>query len=272
MSESEDPNLGGASLPPPVEIAKIAAALRDRTLDKKTAIEEAIAFYLAAKVRCEQLAALPVHQIASELEDLSFPLFASRESLKLRLYPDGAKLDPETSSQYFRDGLDPVREYLFRQATNLHWNKSRTVLEAIKLFYLDRAYINNEENVEAIRSLEREHKKLVKERGVTIETRRNGISIRCRQLRWDGPARFNKFMEDCVTWEDIDAERSGEDYVIGPPARILYWEFHESFLNKLVRWRLDLKKKQRGGIKALAKKLKKYWAPGYLTNYNLGRA
>jgi hypothetical protein len=273
MSESSSaPEEGKSNLPPPVEIAKMAAALRGALkLDRKEAIEEAIALYLEAAIRYDQLAGLPVDQIALELEDSSFPdrLFENIQSPKLRLYPDDAKLDPETKSQYFSAGLDPVREYLFKQTKNLHWNKSRTVREAIKLFYLDRAYIHNEENAGAIRSLEREHKKLVKEKGVTIETRRNAMSIRGRQLRWDGPARFNKFMERCATREDIDSEGSGENHALGRPERVLYWELQESFLNELVRWRLNVKK--RGGIKALAKALKKYWDPGYLTNDNLGR-
>lgn len=198
MSESSSaPEECKSNLPPPVEIAKIAAALRDRTLDKEAAIEEAIAFYLAAKVRYEQLAALPVHQIASELEDSSFldRLFETKKGPKLRLYPDGAKLDPETRSQYFSAGLDPVRKYLLKQAKNLHWNNSRTVLEAIKLFYLDRAYTNNKEYAEEIRSIDRQNKKRV-ESGVPIESLYN-------ERRLNGPVIFNRFMDRCATREDI---------------------------------------------------------------------
>jgi hypothetical protein len=270
MSESSSaPEEIKPNLPPPVEIAKIAAALRrGPRLDKDAAIEEAIAFYLAAKVRYDELAALPVDQILSKLQDSYFldRLFAPIKSPKRRLYPDGAKPDLETKSQYFSGGLDPVRQYLFDQAKHLHWNKSRTILEAIELFKLDRAYTNNEEHAEEIRSIDRENKKRVED-GVPIERLYN-------EWRMDGPVILNRFMNRCTTREreDIDSEVSEENDAPGRPGRVLYWEFEESFLNDLVRWRLDVKKKKRGGIKAVAKAMKKYWAPGYLTNHNLGRA
>jgi len=249
-------------LPPPIEIAKIAAVLiRGGEMDRSAAIDQAIALCFHADSRYAQLVDLPLDQIIMKLADptlVDLALENLNRPKKLRLYPNGAKLDPETKIKFFQGGLDPVRNYLSKQASNLHWNTSRTVREAIELFHLDRARIHNEKNMDAIRSLERKHRKMAKERGQTFDFFRNGMHIPPDQLRLDGPAMFDQFMQGCAVWDKGESEGSGQNHGLNRRGHVLYWEIEQPFLNKLVRWRLDVKK--RGGIKAVAKALRKYWA------------
>lgn len=266
MSESSStPKEELTELPPPIEIAKVAAILsQGRNLDRKKAIDEAIALCLQAGLRYEELVELRLDQIVMELGDtalLDLALKKINRPKKLRLYPDGAKIDPETKSRFFQAGLDPVRHYLAKRAPNLNWNKSRTVREAIELFHLDHTHIHNEENAKAIRSLERKHEKmakeLAKESGKPLDFR-DGMDIPDQQRRLNGPTMFDHFMDGCAVWDESHSEGSGQNHGMKRPKRVLYWEFEQPFLNALVRWRLDVKK--RGGIKVVAKTAKKYWA------------
>src|SRR5437016_4186640 len=132
MTESSStPKEKGTELPPPIEIAKVAAILsRSRNLDRKEAIDEAIAFCLEAGIRYSELAKLTLDQIFLEVGDTALLDWISERASrpkKLRLYPDNARVDPETQKQFFHDRLDEVRSYLQKKAY-LHMRKTRSVL------------------------------------------------------------------------------------------------------------------------------------------------
>src|SRR5206468_10080051 len=97
MSESSSEAENKTDLPPPLEIAKIAAVLCwDSGLDKKAAIEQAIILCLKAAIRYGELVPLTLDQIISELGDaplLDWALENMKPAKKLRLYPDDARLD-----------------------------------------------------------------------------------------------------------------------------------------------------------------------------------
>ena len=73
LSESSSTSKNeGTELPPPIEIAKVAAILsRGRNLARKEAIDEAIAFCLEAGIRYSELAKLTLDQIVLEVGDLA---------------------------------------------------------------------------------------------------------------------------------------------------------------------------------------------------------
>jgi hypothetical protein len=131
MSESSStPKEEQTELPPPIEIAKVAAILsQGRNLDRKKAIDEAIALCLQAGIRYGELVELRLDQIVTELGDealLDWALKQINRPKKLRLYPD-ARLNPKTKIQSQLDRSDEVRDYLVKHAPNLNWKKSRTV-------------------------------------------------------------------------------------------------------------------------------------------------
>ena len=114
MSESSSPPKNeGTELPPPIEIAKVAAILsRGRNLTRKEAIDEAIAFCLEAGIRDSELAKLTLDQIFLKIGDLALlDRISERQPNKLRLYPDNAKVDAKTRSQFFDGAFDEARSY-----------------------------------------------------------------------------------------------------------------------------------------------------------------
>jgi hypothetical protein len=246
MSKSPStPKEERTELPPPIEIAKVAAILsQGRNLDRKKAIDEAIAFCIQAGIRYEELIDLRLNQIVMELGDAALLDSASEitsRSKKLRLYPDKANVDVETQKQFFEGSLDAVRSYLSKKAPHLNWTKSRSVRDAIELFHLDRARRHNDKNAAAIASLERKHQKMARKVNKTVERIREGMHIGDDERRFDGRAMFDEFMAKRAEFEE------------GGP-RVRYWELEDSFLDSLIAWRRDVKK--RGGIKALTKQLK----------------
>ena len=88
--------------------------------------------------------------------------------------------------------------------------------------------------------LERKHQEMAANRGITMEQLRNGMGIPSDQLRRNGLQEFLDFMRRSEVREnDHEGKR-------------LYWELEESFLDKLIAWRRDVKKRP-GGIKQLEK-------------------
>ena len=130
-------------LPTPVEIAKIAAALKRRDQNDETAIGDAIRLYLRSLIECRKLAPLSLEEMILQAGDedlMSWALGELTRPVKLRLYPDDAKLDAETRNAFFEGGLDPVRLYL----KNLRLKSTRMVKQTLRLFFVDEGEGHNE--------------------------------------------------------------------------------------------------------------------------------
>jgi len=140
------------------------------------AIDEAIALFLRAKVRYDELVGLTFDQVLKEVGDLALlDRISEREGppKKLRLYPDNARVDPETQKQFFHDRLDEARSYLQEKAPYLHMRKTRSVLDTIRLYFLKTAHDHNLHNKKKIEELERQFAQAAKQR--TKQMGRKGI-------------------------------------------------------------------------------------------------
>jgi len=175
-------------------------------------------------------------------------LRTSTRSVKRRLYPDGARVAAPIRSEFFEGDLDPARKYLTERAAYLNWKTTRQVRYSIRLLFVDEAERHNEHFSEAIVELERKHQEMAANRGITMEQLRNGMGIPSDQLRRNGLQEFLDFMRRSEVREN-DHE-----------GKLLYWELEESFLDKLIAWRRDVKKRP-GGIKQLEKKYAKVTSP-----------
>ena len=236
-------------LPPPVEIAKIAAILsRDRNLQASD-IDNAIKLFLRADIRCEELSKLSLDQIAEKVGALDvLDLLAERAgtSRKLRLYPDRARIDEKTRKDFFNGDLDQVRSYLDHKAQYLRLKTTRSVLDSIRLYFLKKAFDHNERYADSIKKFEEQLPRLAREqsenlrRTVTIDEIRNGVAVSVQtqndQRRRDGEAEYEEFIERAAARDDKE--------------KVIYWELTESFLNKLISFRRSVKETP-GGIQAL---------------------
>jgi hypothetical protein len=261
MSESSSTPKEGTELPPPIEIAKVAAILsQGRNLDRKKAIDEAIALCLQAGIRYAELVELRLDQIVVELGDaalLDSALTTSRPK-KLRLYPDDAKPDVETRKQFFEGDLDQVRSYLQKRAAYLNMLKTRSVLSTIELYFLKTAHDHNLDNKEKIEELEKKYDRAAKQRTkesgriVTVDEVRNGWELTEHdRVRRDGEREYEDFMDRAA----VRADGTWEDHRFRP-GKVLYWELPESFLDKLLNFRRTLKE-GRVGIRDVEAELKR---------------
>ena len=257
---SSTPKEERTDLPPPIEIAKVAAILsRGRNLDRKEAIDEAIAWCLEAGFRYAELVELPLDQIFREVGDTAlrdWGLALVSRSKKLRLYPDNARVDPETRIQFFDGNFDEARSYLHKKLPYLNMKKTRSVLFTIKLYFLKTAHDHNRRNRKKIEKVEKRCARLAKKRTkkigrpVTIDEIRNGMQLWDDQIRRDGNHEYDDFMDRAA----VRAEGTSEGHHFRP-GKVFYWELPESFLDKLVRFRLDVKKMP-GGIRSLQSQLR----------------
>jgi len=248
-------------LPPPIEIAKIAAILSRGGCSTRNAIDEAIALYFQAEARYSELAGQSLGQILKEVGDLPLLDWISERAgqpKKLRLYPDNAQVNAEIRRQFFEGPLDQVRSYLHKKAPYLNMRKTRSVLDTIKLYFLKTAYDHNQQNNEKIEELEKRWAQTAEQatkesrRTVTIDEVRNGWELTEHDpVRRDGEREYEDFMDQAAvrtqgTWQ-------GHHFC---PGKELYWELPETFLDKVIAFRRNVKK-TRGGIRAVRDRVSK---------------
>jgi hypothetical protein len=237
-------------LPPPIEITKIAAILiRGGILDKKAAIDEALALYLQTEARYNELGELTFERLLKEIGDLGLLDWVSERAgrrKKLRLYPDKARVDSETQRRFFDGQLDKVRSYLHKKAAYLSMKKTRSVQSTIRLYFRKTAHDHNLKNKKKIEELEKELSRLAKQRTrekgrtVTVEEIQNGMQLWHDQTRRDGDREYDDFMSKAAVWAD---------------GNLLYWELSEGFLETLIDFRRGLKERHIG-IRDLEAELK----------------
>jgi hypothetical protein len=263
MTESSStPTEDGTELPPPIEIAKVAAILsRDRNLDRRKAIDEAIALCLEAGIRYAELVELTADQILKEVGDATLLDWAlqraNRRKKKLRLYPDEARPGAEIKNKFFQGDLDQVRAYLQKKPAYLNMRKTRSVLSTIELYFLKTAHDHNLRNKEKIEELEKSWARLAKQRTkemrrtVTVEEIRNGWQLTENDaIRRDGDREYEDFMNEAAVRADGISE--GHHFRLG---KVRYWELTEDFLDKLINFRRRLKEAH-VGIRDLEAELK----------------
>jgi hypothetical protein len=135
---------------------------------------------------------------------------------------------------------DPTKDYLLKHsgAGLRDWKKTRTVLEAIKKYFIRRANAHNTENAKGIAELEAKHHRMAAERGVTPQRLRDGMVIPSDQLWLDAEKDYADFLDHLqVPGPEFDHGKKIS-------SKIEYWEIPMDFLEQIISWRHELKKQK----------------------------
>ncbi len=226
-------------LPTPFEVAQLAALLEPQGCvgsGAKDILEKALDLYMASAFYVSDTKRFTPCQLyeryVAALCHLGFTerlLEASAEGTKLRLYRKD------------RTDGDPAKDYLMKHsgAGLRDWKKTRSVLDAIKKYFIYRANSHNTKYAKGISELEASHHRLTAERGTTLQRLRNGMVMPDNQLWFHAEEDYADFLVHL----QVPAPEFDDDGKI-IQSKIEYWEIPTEFLDRIIRWRHELKKQK----------------------------
>jgi hypothetical protein len=233
LPQNAAPSTRKHTLPPPIEIAKLAALLDPKACRGPRAndvLRKAVGLVAAATWTLEYFEELPdlkrMEQKVSWMVDFGFKDTLINDMVaanKLRLYRE------------FRAD-DLVKKHLKDQCAWLEIKTTRSVLELIEKYFANSANIHNGKHAEAISALEEQHEKMARERNTTVERLRNGMGIPDNERWRDAKYNYEDFLSKAQVPQPY-ADDKGE--LIKP--KVEYWQIDKDFLDALVVWRRYLK-------------------------------
>jgi hypothetical protein len=236
---SSEPEPKSAPVPEPMDLAQLAALLDPQACigpGAKDVLKNAHDLYVASAFYVSDTKRLTAEQLyerdVASLHTLGFKerlLEVSAEGAKLRLYRKD------------RTDGDPAKDYLqeYSRAGLRDWKKTRSVLDAIKKYFIYRANSHNTKYAKHIAELEASHLRMAAERGTTLQRLRNGMEIPVIELWFDAEEYYADFLVKIqVPGPEFD------DDCKKIQSKIEYWEIPREFLDQIISWRHELRKRK----------------------------
>ena len=282
---SEQPNK--YALPPPLQLAKLAALLDGPDQLCRNAPEAAVvvaARFFLKVVEChEHFASLKPDDLlillsATELptkpelrfDDGILEIYNRRKAEReaRRLYSDHAKPTADERERYFEGGLDEVRSYLTEHADIFDWKTTQAVLDNILRYFKDLAREHNNKNESAIAAYQEEFEKQYE---ASLRKFAESESIEVSAVSEANKTKVRKWVSRTMRPHEDQKKQTGKEqfrtylrtyairnpsspcgYAYDPtsPKHIIYWELPVSYLDTLIAWRRVVAKRP-GGAKSL---------------------